>query len=248
MAAFGQAEQYQQFAVVQRQVAHRLAAALPPLAPCPVILELGCGTGLLSRQLLARWPDTPFVCSDIALPMVQRCRQQLGQRETVLYTVLDGEQPAVIAAGFDLIAASMVFQWFSRPLAALAGLHALLRPGGCLAFATLGPATFMEWQQGCTALGLTSGLPSYPPLAAWQQAWPNPELAQLQVELVRRRHRSGLAFLQELRAVGAHQPVEGYRPQTPGQLRRLLRHLEQENGEVTMTYQVLYGLFYKKSF
>lgn len=242
--AFGQAEGYQQHAKVQRQVAQTLADMLPPLAQPPRVLELGCGTGFLSQQLLARWPDGCFICSDIAQPMVERCQAQLGKRANILYAVLDGEQPAAIAPGLDLIAASMVFQWFVKPLDTLATLHNLLAPGGCLAFATLGPATFLEWQAGCIALGMASGLPDYPTAATWQQAWPTPTMTPLREERITLHYPSGLAFLRALRAIGAHQPALGYHPQPAGSLRRLLRHLEQGGRGVTMTYQVFYGLFY----
>ena len=242
--AFGQAHHYAEQAQFQKRVASTLASRLPSLSR-PVMLELGCGTGFLSQQLLERWPDSPLLCSDLTYPMVQRCRATLGERPNLCYGVMDGEQPAVLP-GFDLIVASMVFQWFAQPLASLAGLFSLLAPGGALAFATLGPGTFPEWQEACTALGLTSGLAQRPSAADWQQAWPAAGMAQVWEEQMSLHHPTGLAFLQGLRAIGAHLPAPGYRPQSPGHLRRLLRHLER-NQEVTMTYHIVYGLFWNKS-
>ncbi|MBF0162043.1 MAG: methyltransferase [Magnetococcales bacterium] len=243
--AFGQADRYAEQALLQKRVAQTLAARLPSLAR-PAILELGCGTGFLTRHLLQRWPEAPLLCSDLAYPMLQRCRASLGAHPNLRYAVLDGEQPAV-AAGFDLIAASMVMQWFTRPLASLAGLFALLQPGGVLAFATLGPETFQEWRQACTALALPNALADRPTAADWQQAWPATGLAQTWEESITLPHPSGLAFLQGLRAIGAHLPIPAYRPLSAGQLRRLLRHLEQQahGGTVEMTYHVIYGLFRK---
>ncbi|MEO5341607.1 MAG: methyltransferase [Magnetococcus sp. MYC-9] len=243
--AFDQADQYANHAVLQRQVVHTLAGRLPALSQ-PRILELGCGTGLLSQQLLARWPQSPLVCSDISHAMVRRCRTTLGERANLLYAVMDGEQPAV-RPGFDLIATSMVLQWFTEPLRSLSALHALLAPGGLLAFATLGAETFREWQTACTALGLAHGLAPRPAAAAWQQAWPTAGAARIWEERITLHHPSGLAFLQNLRALGAHLPTPGYHPLTAGQLRRLLRSLEHaETGQgFAITYHVLYGLFGK---
>ena len=54
--SFGaRAASYEEHADLQRTVAKRLARLLPPLA-APRVLELGCGTGLFSRHLLARYP------------------------------------------------------------------------------------------------------------------------------------------------------------------------------------------------
>ncbi|MBF0461938.1 MAG: malonyl-ACP O-methyltransferase [Magnetococcales bacterium] len=241
--AFGQADHYQDHAHVQRQVAHHLASMVPSFAR-PTLLELGCGTGFLSQHLLERWPDSRLLCSDMALSMVQRCRAHLGDRQNVVYAVQDGEQPAIAPGSMDLIVASMVMQWFGDPLGSLASLHDLLRPGGCLAFATLGPGTFREWQVACADFGLPSGLVAYPTATAWQEAWPTPELACLEETEVTVDHPSGLAFLRALRAIGAHRPAAGYQPQSAGHLRRLLRHLEMGEG-FAVRYQVLYGVFYK---
>ena len=54
--SFGaRAGSYELHADLQRGVAERLARLLPPL-DAPRVLELGCGTGLLSRHLIERYP------------------------------------------------------------------------------------------------------------------------------------------------------------------------------------------------
>ena len=58
--SFGaRAATYEAHADLQRDVAARLARLLPELAR-PRVLELGCGTGLFSRHLVARYPDGRF--------------------------------------------------------------------------------------------------------------------------------------------------------------------------------------------
>src|SRR6476620_914412 len=56
---------YDEHADLQRGVATRLATTLPALV-APRVLELGCGTGLFSRELIARYPDGDFVLSDLS--------------------------------------------------------------------------------------------------------------------------------------------------------------------------------------
>src|SRR4029079_19075136 len=75
--SFGaRAETYDEHADLQRGVAGRLARLLPQL-DAPRILELGCGTGLFSRHLLARYPDGRFLFTDLAPSMVEQCRTNL---------------------------------------------------------------------------------------------------------------------------------------------------------------------------
>jgi malonyl-ACP O-methyltransferase BioC len=244
--AFGRAETYTEHAQVQRLVAERLASRiLLPLA-APAILELGCGTGLLSRLLQQRWPQGTLLCSDLSWPMVQRCRAQLTPSERLRFAVLDGEDPPLLRDQFDLIAASMVMQWFSQPAAALRRCHALLRPGGSIAMATLAPGSFQEWQRACQAAGVAHGLHRYPSASAWQAAWPFPADCRLEEEKITVQHPSGLDFLRGLRAIGAHLPAAGYQAHSAGEMRRLLRTLSDPQG-VSITYVIYYGRFYKRA-
>ena len=63
---------YDDHADLQRTVAERLSHLLPNLSR-PRVLELGCGTGLFSRHLLARYPDGDFLLTDLASSMVEQC-------------------------------------------------------------------------------------------------------------------------------------------------------------------------------
>ena len=83
----------------------------------PRVLELGCGTGLFSRHLLAHYPDGTFVLSDLAPSMVEQCRRNLasGGRGHVRFEVMDAARPTVDGP-FDLIATSMTLHWLADPV------------------------------------------------------------------------------------------------------------------------------------
>ena len=113
----------------------------------PRVLELGCGTGLFSRHLVARYPDGSFVLTDACArhdranaggtsPARGRSHQLRGHgRERP-----GGQGP------FDLIAMSMTLHWLADPTASLERLRRLLAPRGVLLYATLGPESFAEWR------------------------------------------------------------------------------------------------------
>jgi malonyl-CoA O-methyltransferase len=231
--AFDGAEGYDGAAAIQAAVAGRLAQRIgvEALAANPRILEVGCGTGLLTAALLRLGTGGTLVASDIAPGMILRCRSRLADAPDLRFVAMDGERPC-LAPGFDLIASSLAAQWFEDLPGTLARLGALLAPGGLLAVATLASGTFAEWRAAHAALGFEAATPLYPSLA---------DLAALRipgctltvaVEPMVERHADGRAFLGALRAIGAHTPGGG-QPLSPGALRRVLRQFEGDGSEVT---------------
>jgi malonyl-CoA O-methyltransferase len=228
-AVTARAADYTGHASLQAQVADRLAACLPALA-APRVLEVGCGTGFLTRHLLEAYPDGEFLITDLSEAMLEVCRVRLGggDRRRVRFTVMDGEAPE-LAERFDLIASSMTLQWFADPARGLDRLHSRLDVGGHLVFATLGPESFPEWRRVLAAHGRPEGVVAMPRLPG----------------IVHEEHRcldfaDGLAFLRQLRAIGAATPRDGYRPLSAGALRAALRDLDRDHGG-RVTWHLVYG-------
>jgi malonyl-CoA O-methyltransferase len=226
-AAFGAAAgTYEEAAGVQREVAEALAVRIKTLAlpPKPEILEIGCGTGFLTRALAALGGD--IVATDISEAMVRRC-------QACLRVVMDGQAPCV-AGTFDLICSSLAFQWLDDLPQALETYAAMLNPGGVLAFATLGEGTFAEWD---AALNTTRR--QYPSREALQRMLPHGRVEEHQI---RRRYSNGREFLARLRSIGAHRANPTTRPIGAGALRRALRRFDDG---IVVTYDVLYGTYRK---
>lgn len=239
-AAFGAAaETYDAGAGLQREVARRLAdrAAALPLPPRPRILEIGCGTGLLSQALRARLGPAQWVITDLSPAMLARCREALGDPPDTVFQVMDGEHPETSSPDadlpdVDLIISSLAFQWFEDLDAALPRLAARLRPGGHLVFATLAVDTFQEWREAHAALGLACGVPHYPTPATLARR------CRIEHEHIARHHPDAAAFLAELKRIGAAVPAPGRPPLPPGALRRVLRRFD---AGLTITWHIAYG-------
>jgi malonyl-CoA O-methyltransferase len=221
------AASYEAHADLQRGVAKRLALWLPPL-PSPRVLELGCGTGLFSRHLLARYPDGSFVLSDLAPAMIEECRRNLGSglSERVKFEVMDAGRPRV-EGPFDLIATSMTLHWLADPLMALNRFRRLLAPGGMLVYATISGESFAEWREVLKAQGLPTGLSDIPEL---------PGIVDDE-RLV--ADAGALSFLRRMKAVGGLTPKEGYAPLSPAALRRAIRAADARGGRIT--WHIVYG-------
>ncbi|MBF0417255.1 MAG: methyltransferase domain-containing protein [Magnetococcales bacterium] len=230
------ASRYEQHAGPQAHAAARLAEGVAGLSlpEAPRILEIGCGTGLLTRHLTRLYPRATILASDRSLAMLRVARAHLAGETRLRFVAMDGEAPSV-RPGFDLICANLAWQWFAHPLQSVARCRDLLNPGGWLSFSTLGEANFAEWRALCTAHGVAHGLHDYPSLATWRAHLPPNAL--LSEERHPTEYSSALAFLHALRAIGAQAPAYGHRPLPAGTLRRVLRG---QSEKYSSSYHFLY--------
>ncbi|MET0373070.1 MAG: methyltransferase domain-containing protein, partial [Rhizorhabdus sp.] len=225
-AAFGRADRYDEAAGAQRIAADALSKriAAASLAPAPRILELGCGTGFLTRALCDAIGPAHWTISDIAPDMVDRARAALGISAD--YRVVDGEAVDPALGRFDLIASSLAFQWFADLPGAVAALTRRLKPGGLLAFSTMAADGFPEWTEALAAEGLSGGTPAYPDRAALAALAPPGYLADVETADIARQQADARSFLRGLKAIGAGTPAEGYRPLPPAALRRAMARFD----------------------
>lgn len=138
------ATSYDSAADVQRRICDRLAALLPPQPPAR-LLDAGCGTGYAQTLLQTRYPAACALALDLSAAMLARihtpCLRLLG----------DLEHLPLATASLDLYWSSLAVQWCDLPTV-LAEAARVLAPGGHLALATLGPATFHELRHAFAAV------------------------------------------------------------------------------------------------
>ncbi|WP_340265147.1 methyltransferase domain-containing protein [Sphingobium mellinum] len=238
--AFGAAaDRYDDHAGPQRAAAALVADLAQRQSPGGVkrILEIGCGTGLLTRHIQARWPAAELVVTDISPEMLARTAK--GGFVAGTFMAMDGEAPPLEGEWFDLILSSLAFQWFDNLGDGIARLVGLLRPGGSLIFSTMGQGSFARWRQAHAACGLTPGVPVYPSLA--------------ELRTLLSRHEDAFAFdedhalschgaknlIAHLKGIGAVVPSEGRQPLAPRDLRRVMAAFDQAGGDDA--YQLLFG-------
>ena len=218
---------YERHGRLQRGIAERLAQTLPALTQ-PNVLEIGCGTGFLTRHLFERYPSGQLLITDIAAEMVDTCAARFANGGQARFQLLDGEAPPQTDR-FDLIASSMVIQWFDDPLAGLERLRARLAPGGELLYAVSGPDFLKEWSTVMRSQGFAIESPRTGALPGV-------------MEEERREIAYGGArqLLADLRGTGAARPLGEARRLTPSRLKSAVRQFDAEHGGAA-TWHILYG-------
>jgi malonyl-CoA O-methyltransferase len=238
--AFGAAaNHYDDHAGPQRAAAALVAELAQRQKPGGVqrILEIGCGTGFLTRDIQARWPVAELIVTDLSPEMLARTARHAFVAGTFL--AMDGESPPFEGEWFDLILSSLAFQWFDDLPDALGRLASLLRPGGSLIFSTMGEGSFCNWREAHVDCGLIAGVPAYPSLADLRSVLSSYEDAFAFDEIYPLGCDGARGLIAHLKGIGAVVPNDGRKPLSPKELRRTMAAFDEAGGEDS--YQVLFG-------
>jgi SAM-dependent methyltransferase len=121
----------------------RLAALLDVVeavaGPRPLVLDLACGTGTISRRLLERFPEARSIAVDIDPALLTIARATLGDDERVRLVRADLADPAWVRrlpeAPVDAVLTATALHWLPEPVLrrVYRDLAGIVRPGGALA-------------------------------------------------------------------------------------------------------------------
>jgi SAM-dependent methyltransferase len=109
--------------------------------PSPAVLDLACGTGSISRRVLARLPHARLVAVDVDPALLTIAAASVGEDARVRVVRADLTDPGWAGAvpvpegGFDAVVTATALHWLTEPdLRRLyADLRLLVRPGGVVA-------------------------------------------------------------------------------------------------------------------
>ena len=143
---------YDAEAEAQQHIAARLWALAAPHVPSGAdVLEIGAGTGLLTRLILEAQPRSLTVNDLYLSPQVQELAQQFSGR----VQCREGDAEHLEFGGpFDAVLSASTVQWFADIPAFFARCAGLLPKGGLLAFSSFLPGNLQE-VAALTGVGLT---------------------------------------------------------------------------------------------
>ncbi len=143
---------YQNCAVVQRSIATTLAVSLSEHCPELCVqraLEIGMGTGFLSRRLAKLYPLAHWYFNDMVPEAESWIPQHLSYQEALIGDAEKLELPT----GLDMIASASALQWLRDLDAFFLRAYKALKPQGVFAFSSFGTNHMQELRQ-LTGAGL----------------------------------------------------------------------------------------------
>jgi malonyl-CoA O-methyltransferase len=109
------------------------------------ILEIGCGTGYVTRTLARQFSHAKITAVDIAPGMIEHVKSTVKD-DSISFICGDIEE-IKLDNTYDLIISNATFQWFNYLDITLEKLITALNPKGMLCFSTFGQHTFCELHQ-----------------------------------------------------------------------------------------------------
>ena len=106
------------------------------------ILEIGCGTGLLTSQLQRTFPNVDLYLNDL---VEELCYHAATINQVPQTCCFPGDvEKLFLPLSFDLIASASTFQWFTTPEETFMKLSKQLEQNGVLVFSTFGKFNLQE--------------------------------------------------------------------------------------------------------
>jgi malonyl-CoA O-methyltransferase len=243
---------YEAAAGLQARVSNELLGRLDELRLAPrVVLDLGAGTGRVTRELGRRYPRALVVALDIAPGMLREARRHQRLWRRFARVCADARCLPLADRSVDLVFCSLMLQWCEPLEAALGEVRRVLQPTGFFAFSTFGPDTLHElraaWAQADGDGDGHSHVNRFLDVHDVGDAAARSGLTEpvLDVDHMELGYPDVLALMRDLKAIGAHNVTAGRARALTGKVRlaRMQAAYEEQrrDGRLPATWEVIYG-------
>jgi malonyl-CoA O-methyltransferase len=138
---------YNEVAVVQKKVARELMQKIRDVKTISFsnVLEIGCGTGFLTHELLQYIHPGHYLVNDLVDSMHDEVAKIASVCEFMNWSFIGGDAEKLIFPGsFDLVVSASAIQWFQDIAGFFFSVSKLMEKGNVFAFSTFGPQNFRE--------------------------------------------------------------------------------------------------------
>jgi len=247
------AASYDDVAALQQEVARRMLERLDLIRIQPAtILDLGSGTGQVTRALLRRYRGSRVIALDLALAMVYKARAAKRWSRRPLAVCGDAESLPLADACVDMICSSLTLHWCNDLDGVLHELRRVLAPGGLLLLTTLGPDTLRElrasWAKADSEVHVSSFIDMHDIGDALVRAgFADPVV---DMEMMFLTYPDLRQLMRELKLLGAHNSTYGRPRGLTGKerLHQVLRAYENfrtPEGVLPASFEIIYGHTWK---
>lgn len=132
-------------AAIHAEIRSRLLERMDVVRLDPAVaLDLGAATGHGSRALKSRYPRATVVAIDLSTAMLREARRQQRLFRRFKRIAADAARLPLKNDSVDLVFSNLMLQWCNDPDAVFRETRRVLRQGGLLTFASLGPDSLRE--------------------------------------------------------------------------------------------------------
>jgi malonyl-CoA O-methyltransferase len=245
-SAFNKASgQYDEHAFLQKEIATRLDAKLDVISgESSVILDLGAGTGLLSKQLSKRFPDSQLICLDFA-------QASLKHNPSSNKICADAYQLPLADNSVDMVISSLMMQWCPDLKQLFSEIHRVLKNNGLILFSTFGPDTLKELKKSWLVVDSDTHVNTFTDMhdIGDQMLGAGFQSPVMEMETLTLTYQTVMDLLRDLKAIGA-QTVSTRSKSLMGknkfQLMIKMYESYRKDGKLPATYEVIYGHAWKR--
>ena len=246
------AKAYDQHAFIQKEIGKRLLERLTLMKATPeIILDIGAGTGFLTRQCQQKFPKSHIFGLDFAKGMIQYANsKQPWQpwKNKPVYIGGDAECLPFKNNSVDLIFSNFTFQWCENITQVFNECKRVLKPNGMLFFSTLGPSTLIELRQSWQrADSISSHVNEFTDMHDIGDALLSSNFLApiMDMEILTVQYQNVQQILKDLKATGAHNMNEGrhkgFMPKS--HFKKMLEAYEEfkQGNQYPCTFEIIYG-------
>lgn len=247
---------YDQHAFIQKEIGQRLLERLNLIKIQPkIILDVGSGTGFLTRQLQNIFSKSRIIGIDLALGMNTYARSKQGKqwwKNKPSYVCGDTETLPFKKESVDLIFSNFTLQWCFNLDKAFAEFKRVLKPDGMLFFSTLGPQTLYELRQSFTKIDTARHVNEFTDMHDIGDLLLNSQFNDpiMDMEMITATYTSVKELLMDLKLTGAHNlnNERNHGLTSKGNYYKLLEAYEkfkQPDNLYPATFEIVYGHAFK---
>lgn len=141
------ANRYDQHVRAQKQAETELLERIQLLNIQPkTILDIGTGTGELSRALKQLFPKADVFGIDLSPGMVEEAKSRNGWFKKISYQVADASALPFEEDAFDLVVSNFMLHWCNDIDAVFSEVNRVLKDDACMFMTCMGPDTLKEFR------------------------------------------------------------------------------------------------------
>ncbi len=240
------AKSYDGLAALQRKVGLELLNDLSGISAHKCIVDIGCGTGFLTKELLKNLSITNIIAVDIALSMVEHTKDKLAGYDNISYLCADAEFLPLQENSVEKIISNLALQWCTNLADVFDGFNNVLKQQGQLCFSTFGPTTLQELKQAWAVVDSYSHVNHF--YSAEQILVFLRQAGFVDIQIQTKQYQSNyltvMELMHELKGIGAHNVLAGRNRKTTrkSDLHKMISEYEKKtiNGLIPATYEIIF--------